>query len=240
MATITALSTLTKVQTILQDTTGIRWPIDDELLGWLNDGQREVVLNKPEASVKNESVTLTTGSTKQTIPAAGIMLVDVVRNMGAAGSTPGKAVRLVTRDVLDAQRPDWHSDANTGNYIQHFMYDPRDPKTFYVYPKAPATALYLELVYSAAPTDCATTASTIGVDDIFANALLDYVLYRAYSKDAEYAANGQLALAHYTAFANAFGIKPQNEQSRNPNTTISNMAYNPAVPSGSTGASTGK
>ena len=240
MATITALSTLSKVQTILQDTTGIRWPIDGELLGWLNDGQREVVLHKPEASVKNESLSLSVGSTKQSIPASGIMLVDVIRNMGAAGSTPGKAIRLVTRDVLDAQRPDWHSDTNDGGTIQHFMYDPRDPKTFYVYPKAPATAHYIEVVYSAAPTDCATTAATIGVDDIYANALLDYVLYRAYSKDAEYAANGQLAMAHYTAFMNALGVKTQNEQSRNPNTTISNMAYNPTVASGATGASTGK
>ena len=240
MATITALSTLTKAQTILQDTTGIRWPVDGELLGWLNDGQREVVLNKPEASVKNESVVLTAGSTKQTIPATGIMLMDITRNMGAAGTSPGKAIRLVSRDVLDAQRPDWHADANTGSYIQHFMYDPRDPKTFYVYPKAPATAHYLEVVYSAAPTDCATTASTIGIDDIYANALIDYVLYRAYSKDADYAQNGQLALAHFTAFMNSLGIKTQNEQSRNPNTTISNMAYNPAVASGATGASTGK
>lgn len=240
MATITALSILTKDQIILQDTTGIRWPIDGELLGWLNDGQREVVLHKPESCVKNESVALTVGATKQTIPATGIMLMDVTRNMGSAGSTPGKAVRLVSRDVLDAQRPDWHSDANAAGAIQHFMYDPRDPKTYYVYPKAPATAHYLEVVYSSAPVDCATTAATIGIDDIYANALVDYVLYRAYSKDAEYAQNANLAIAHYTAFANALGIKTQNEQSRNPNSTISNMAYNPAVPSGSTGASTGK
>lgn len=240
MATITALSTLTKVQTILQDTTGIRWPIDVELLGWLNDGQREVVLHKPEASVKNESLALTSGSTKQAVPATGIMLLDITRNMGAAGTTPGKAIRLVTRDVLDSQRPDWHADANAAGYIQHFMYDPRDPKNFYVYPKAPATAHYVEVVYSAAPVDCATTAATIGIDDIFANALVDYVLYRAYSKDAEYAQNGQLAVAHYTAFANALGLKTQNEQSRNPNTTISNLAYNPTIPSGATGASTGK
>lgn len=213
MATITALSVLAKAQVILQDTTGVRWPLDTELLGWLNDGQREVVIYRPEACVKNESVPLVANSTKQTIPTSGISLQDVTRNMGSSGTTPGKSIRVVTRDLLDSQQPDWHLAINAIGYVQRFSYDSRDPKTFYVYPKAPAAAHYIELVYSAAPTECATTAATIGIDDIYANALVDYVIYRAYSKDAEFAQNGQLAVAHYTAFSNALGVKTQVDQS---------------------------
>lgn len=236
MATIQVNNLISRASTLVQDTTNVRWPTT-EFLDWLNDGQREVVLYKPEASVKNTNFALTSGATKHTLPADGILLVDVTRNMGA-GSTPGYPVRITTREVLDAQKPLWHSDTNTVGYVQHYIYDPRDPKTFYVYPKAPAT-WYVELIYSAAPTDC-TLGGTIQIDDIYANALLDYMLYRAYSKDAEYAANGGLAVAHYQAFTNALGVKSQGEASRNPNTTISNMAYNPTVPSASTGASTGK
>lgn len=225
MATTQVNSIISRAATLIQDATNVRWPTT-ELLDWLNDGQREVVLHKPEASVKNMAVALATGASKQSLPADGILLVDVTRNMGAAGSTPGNAIRLTTREVLDSQRPTWHSDANAVGYIQHFMYDARDPKNFYVYPKAPATAWYIEMVYSAAPTD-ATLGGVISIDDIYANALLDYVLYRAYSKDAEYAANGNLAVAHYTAFANALGIKSAGEMSRNPNMSPSNSAYNP-------------
>lgn len=227
MGTITAGAIIDKAEIVIQDTTNIRWPTS-ELLGWLNDGQREVVLHKPSASVSNTAVVLTAGSTKQTIPAAGIQLIDVVRNMGAAGSTPGAAIRIVSREVLDAQVPTWHSDANAGGDIKHYMFDPRDPRTFYVYPKAPATAWYVELVYSSSPTDCATTLSTIALDDIYSNALINYVLFRAYSKDATYAQNGQMAAAAYQLFMGAITGKANTEVGNNPN--LSAVPFNPAVP----------
>jgi len=214
MATITVNSLLEKAATLIQDATNVRWPTS-ELLGWLNDGQREVVLHKPEAFVKNQSLALVAGKTKQAVPADGVMLIDVTCNLGAAGATPGRSIRMTSREVLDAQKPTWHSDANTLGYIQHFIYDQRDPKNFYVYPKAPDTAWTIEIVYSAAPNDC-SAGGTIQIDDIYANALLDYVLYRTYSKDAEYAANAQLAVAHYQAFASALGIKTQSQLSRGP------------------------
>lgn len=238
MATTQANAIITRAATLIQDATNIRWPAQ-ELLDWLNDGQREVVLHKPEACVKNNALSLTSGSSRQSLPSDGILLIDVVRNMGPAGSAPGNAIRLTTREVLDAQKPTWHSDANTGGFIQHYMYDPRDPKNFYVFPKAPATAWYVEIIYSASPADC-TANGVIQIDDIYSNALLDYILYRAYSKDAEYAANGNLALAHYTAFANAIGIKTQNEMMRNPNASISNAAYNPMVPGSGSGSASGQ
>src|SRR3546814_4840556 len=60
-----------------------------------------------------------------------------------------------------------------------------------------------DLVYSSAPTDAEDDdAKTIGIDDIYANALVDYVLYRGYSKDALYAQNASLAAAHHGVFAN--------------------------------------
>ena len=97
----------------------------------------------------------------------------------------------------------------------HYMFDPRDPKTFYVYPPALVTT-QLDIVYSALPTDITEPADgatytavtgNLGVPDIFANAVLDYILYRAYSKDSEYAGNAQRAQAHYQAFANSMGIE---------------------------------
>ena len=225
MPTITGASIIDRAEIILQDTTNVRWP-RTELLTWLNDGQRETVLLKPEACVTHDAVLLTAGSTKQTIPATALRLIEVVRNMGANGTTPGSVVRLVSREVLDAQLPDWHAATATGK-IDHYVFDLRNPKTFFVYPKAPATAWYLDLVCSASPADTNDTTGVIGVDDIYANALLDYVLYKAYSKDATYAQNAQLAVAHYGAFANSLGVTVKNDMERNP--TLAVGAANPNV-----------
>ncbi len=304
MGTITASSIIGRSEVTLQDTTNTRWPFQ-ELLDYLNDGQREVVLQKPEANIVNASQQLTINSAKQTIPSGGIVLIDITRNMGVDGTEPnaGRAIRITSKEILDAQQPGWSYATNSLGYIQHYVFDPRDPKTYYVYPKAPSSAHFVEMIYSAAPTDVQllqvslanagdvvstsgahgltlgqtvrfeslanttyglTTGTTyyivsvpstqtfqvsatqggsaipltgdtdgtmyasISIDDIYANALNDYILYRAYSKDAKYAQNGQLSVAHYSAFANSLGIKTQNELARNPN--MQQMPFNPNVP----------
>lgn len=212
MATVTVASVIDKTQVILQDTTGIRWP-DEELLGWLNDGQREIVLYKPNTFVRNTSVRLTTG-TKQGLPADGVQLIDVVRNMGTNGSTAGRAIRITMREILDSQIPNWHTEA-AQNEVKHYMYSMLDPKNFYVYPPNTGNG-FVELVYGAAPTD-ATLNSTITLDDIYQTILVDYILYRAYSKDTEFAADTSRALSHQQAYLTALTGKAKVEIGANPN-----------------------
>lgn len=227
MGSIVVDTILTRAGTLIQDATNVRWPLT-ELLGWFNDGQREVVVYKPEANSQNASVLLTAGGTKQTIPTNGVELLDVVRNMGADGLTPGNPVTVVSRQVLDTQIPGWHSAVNALGYIQHYVFDPRDPTHFYTYPQAPATPWYAELVYSAAPVD-AVLGGVISLPDIYANALLDYVLYRAYSKDSTFASNSALAVAHYQAFTATITGKGSVEAANNPN-RIGAAAGNPNIP----------
>lgn len=192
---------LQRVQDILQDTTGVRWP-DTELLRYLNDAQHEVVLHKPDASSDNITMPLVSG-TRQRLPPGALRLLDVVRNVA------GPAVTLLGRGVLDAQRRNWHTQTPTST-IEHYLYDPRDPKTFYVYPPATATAR-LEVIVSTAPQVITNVNGDVWLDDIYINVLIDYVLYRAYSKDADFAANLDRALTHYQAFATALGIKTQGD-----------------------------
>lgn len=194
---------LSRARDILQDVTSVRWT-EPELMRWLSDAQREVVLYRPEACVLNESIALTANATKQTLPAKALRLLDITRNMGSGG-TPGRAIRLVAREIMDAQTPDWHT-VSGANEVLHYMFDARDPKTFYVFPR-PSGSLFVEAIYSVAPTEVTTPNQELSVADIFANVLLDYSLYRAYTKDSDYAGNGQRAVAHYQAFANALGIK---------------------------------
>jgi hypothetical protein len=212
MATVTVASVIDKTQVILQDTTGIRWP-DDELLGWLNDGQREIVLYKPNTFVRNTSVRMSSG-TKQGLPADGVQLIDVVRNMGINGSTAGRAIRITMREILDSQIPNWHTETPE-NEVKHYMYSMLDPKNFYVYPPNTGNG-YVELVYGAAPTD-ATLNSTITLDDIYQTILVDYILYRAYSKDTEFAADVNRASSHQQAYLTALTGKAKVEIGANPN-----------------------
>lgn len=228
---VTVQSVIDRVQAILQDTTGIRWPVVSELVLFVNDAQREIALLKPDASAVNATVTLATG-TKQDIPTAGNRLLRVVRNMSAAsGGTGKRSVRLVSRDILDSQTPDWHDptvsgDAAHTNIIKHYVYDEQNPRNYYVYPGVAGSA-YVEIVYSANPTTVAQS-DNLAIPDIFANAVADYTLFRAYTKDAEYAGNSQRASTHYNLFINSVTGKGQIDIITSPN---SDLQQNVTLPS---------
>ena len=198
MATLTTTPILTRVATLLQDITNIRWP-KTELLTYLSDAQRELCVYKPDACVKTATMPLVAG-TRQTLPADGVAFVDVVRNTTGSQRAP----RAVVRDILDAQIPSWHS-ATPAAEVQHFTFDPQNQKVIYTYPPNTGTGA-LEIVYAASPVEL-TDGATLQVDDVWMPTLVNYVMYRCYSKDAEYAANAQLAVAYYQAFTAQLGAK---------------------------------
>lgn len=226
---VTVQSVIDRVQKTLQDTTGVRWPVVDELVLWVNDAQREIALLKPDASAKNITITLATG-TKQEIPSDGNRLLRVVRNMSAASNGVGKrAVRIVSREVLDAQTPDWHDPLITGDaahaaIVKHYIYDEQNPRNFYVYPGiASGSNAYLEIIYSANPSTV-TQAGNLDIPDIFGNAVMNYVLYMAYMKDADYAGNQQRASSHFQLFMSSITGKAQLDALTSPNFDSSRLA----------------
>jgi hypothetical protein len=227
MAVSKVVDIVKRAQTILQDTTAVRWPLS-ELQYWLNDSYKEIVILRPDANAESATVTLAAGARQKCHDAASINLpnllrvLDIVRNLHT--SSDKRAIRRTDRKILDDQRPTWYTD--TPSYsIQHYIYDDRNPHEFMVYPPA-SNGATVEIVYSSVPTAhelseqaLSNSAETIRVDDIYANAILDYILYRAYSKDAEYAANGQRAQAHYAAFSGALGAKTTADSTVSPNAT---------------------
>ena len=208
--TISAASLIHRATDLLQDQTSVRWPAN-ELVRWLNDAQRAIVKVRPDAMNTTATMTLVAGS-RQDLDNASLTpppakLIEITRNM-AATSTKG-AVRLVPRQILDAQTPGWHNLSGSVN-ILHYMFDPRDPKTFYVYPPA-TTSAQLEVMYSAYPTDIVEPADgalhtavvgNISLPDIYADDVLNYVMARSYLKDSEYAGNSERA-AEYLAMITA-------------------------------------
>ena len=213
-----------RARIVLQDTESARWA-DAELLKWINDGQRAIVVVRPDASTLNTTINLTTG-TKQAIPADGIRLMDVVRNI-LANNGAGRAVRYVDREVLDSHDPSWHM-STAAVTVKQYVYDNRDPKNFYVYPPAAAGAK-LEIIYSKNPTDVAAAGSTLALEDIYAEPLLNYVLFRAYSKDAEYGANAGLSDKYFGIFQALLGIKSRKDSAYSPDLNDRGAAPNPAA-----------
>ena len=222
MATIKVIEVIKRVEDVLQDS-NVRWP-RVELQNWLNESYLQIALLRPDASSKTGTLTCVAGS-RQTITSGfstALRLLDVVRNLAA--SSDKKVVRLIDRSVLDDQRPAWHTDTASVN-IQNYTFDVRQPKEFFVFPPA-TTSAQLEVVYTDLPGTHSlseanlhpTTGSSevIKVDDTYLSVITDWILYRAFSKDAEFAANAARAGAHYQTFMSSIGNKTQSDVGSSP------------------------
>jgi hypothetical protein len=229
--TVLASDIITRAQIIVQDTTGVRWPFS-ELLQWLNDGQREVAVYKPSATAVNVALELQAG-TLQNIGAGGLALLRVMRNLKTPVTEPRigtRATRVVDREVLDSQHPAWH-DPDVFAYtkeVKHFCFDDVDPTNFYVFPGNNGTGV-VEAVISRSPIDVVAVGDVnsiasyqrpISIPDIYSNVLLDYTLFRAYSKDSDFAGNAERSGLHYTMFSNSLSAKLQSEMTINPNVKV--------------------
>lgn len=225
-----------------------RWT-ERELVGWLNDAQRAIAKYLPSSCSRVDVVRLKPG-TKQSVEriaqsdiipgdgssataVTGIALIDVRRNMGASGSTPGSVLRIVDREILDSIYPEWHT--KTGTPTQ-YVFAPATPKVFYVSPGV-SGSLWVELAFIAVPTTLSPTGGygmdgsstvTITVADTYTDDLINYVLARAYMKDAEFAANSQLAASHTALFTSSINAQAAALTGVNPN--LQSLPFNPNTP----------
>lgn len=193
MPTVLASAVLARVATLLRDSEFTHWT-EDELLIWLNDGQRDAASLNPSLYVRSADLSLVPG-TKQALPEDAKRLLDMPRNTGGAVIYP------IARQALDSQLPDWHSQAKADARVVHFCYSASDLKTFYVYPPSPG-GNRVELIYEAIPPTVALGAP-IALDDSYVSALVDFVMFRAAGKDSEYAPSASRAALHYQAFQTA-------------------------------------
>lgn len=203
--TTTAQSIVQEAQGLLQDPDGIRWGAP-ELVRHLNDGQREILVLRPDLLTIGATLALAAGA-RQVLPANCHQLVDIPRN------TSGAALRQVERSLLDAVEPNWYSKTAVA-VIKHFTHDAREPLVFWAYPPA-ALGASVDLIYAAYPVDvgvptgatAATVTGDISTPDNTKSALLHFVLFRAFAKDAEFGGNAVMSGAHFNLFKAALGIE---------------------------------
>lgn len=227
----TAKDVLLRARITLNDAASVRWTLP-ELLNYLNDGLREIALQKPSATAITAVIDLAQGC-RQSIPSSYHALLQVVRNDvrtgGPASPSGGAAITPIARETIDTMIPGWHSSATLPftAKVTHVLDEILDQRTFYVIPGNDGTGAVLAVVsaYPASistptnPLDIDEYSATVDLKDIYQNALLDYILYRAFSKDTDLATSGQRATAHFGLFQGALGIKKQAEMAENVNTT---------------------
>ena len=228
---IIASEVMLQASILLLDAGLVRWPAP-ELHIYLNAGQREIALHKPTCFTDEVIISLVAG-TRQSIPATAISLMRVVRNL-SADDDPGprvgaKAVTAIDRTVLDTQIPSW-SDPTVMPFralVDHVVVDIANPETFYVVPgntgagmlEATCAVMPTPVPVPSSPLLIASYVTSMNVPAIFENALVDYVMYRAFSKDASTPGHAQRAMAHYQQFAQAIGLKMQTDMALNPDKT---------------------
>lgn len=191
MGTVTAQTLINRAAYLLEDTTNIAWT-RAELLGWLNEAQTQVVAYAPGANTVRSNLSLQAG-TQQTLPSDALVLIDVPRNVN------GPAIRLTSRESLDNGPVDWHT-ATASATVKHYVYDANDQYNFYVSPPNNGAGQVVA-VYAKVPTQVTSESSTLDIDDSYSAAIVNYMMYRAYSHDTDYVSGGaDKAAAYFGAF----------------------------------------
>lgn len=246
-ATFLVREALWRVSSLLNDTDPQfeHWP-EIELVQWLNDAHLAIAKFLPVASSRVDSIKLKPGA-RQSIesiaaadclpgdgvallaPILGSSLLSVNCNMGADGSTPGDAIRIVDREVLDVQVPGWRT--KTGLKVRAFTYDPNTPRYFNVSPAVPPSpAVWAEVAYNAQPVRIppggepgtpvyhygGTNAVRISVADEHMDDLVNYTVARARMKNNSATAEGK-AGDFVALFVNSINAKVTAITGTNPN-----------------------
>lgn len=180
MGTITVGRIIDRVEKVLLDETNVQWTVA-ELLDYFNAAMNFICSKKPDTYIVDAALSLA-ASSRQTLPAAGQVLIDIIQNLGANGTTPGESIRQIDRNHLDNALPTWHT--STGAAVKHFTYDKREPKAFYVYPYV-ATTWNVRAVYGSIPPAVTVVGDTVPIDDTYEYILTYLVLSWAYSKNAK-------------------------------------------------------
>lgn len=181
---------------ILRDTEFRQWT-EDELLAWYNEALAEVVRVRPEASALLHPQVLVAGSV-QDLPANAVQLLRVSLCVES-----GRAPRRTEIETLDSANPSWQSGTPSDS-VKRYAVDGDNPRQFFVFPPNDGTG-NIELVYSLVPENVIVSTGLFGLPAIYEAVVLNYILFRAFSKSSEDASHDSQANKYYSLFAEAVG-----------------------------------
>lgn len=183
---------------------------------YLNASIRALILVRPDAGAQTANVQLSAG-VLQSLPTTALRLLDITRNMGVDGLTAGKIITPSERKHIDYSNLLW--PAATGDTaIDNFSYDKENPRIFYVTPPVhQTTAVYVEMQVSQLPTAVTATGDDPGVNDVFFEPIVQYMLYKAFVTDDE-GVEFQKAITYMQSFFNLLQVEMATSVAAGPET----------------------
>lgn len=206
---------LQNVNFILDDPNNTFFSLSQKIAA-INSALQALVSYRPDAASLTAMMLLVAG-TRQTIPSDGVRLLKVIRNRGVSGlSDAGKAIRKADMLVQDALIPDWHTTTGQTT-IDEYFYDSITPKDFYVYPPvAVSPTIGIDISYVRVLPTITAGSDTLPVDDYFAPALQEWMLYSLWCGDDEQNPNYAAARSHQQTFFQLLQIKASSDGAVNP------------------------
>lgn len=201
--TSTASELLDTVSRELEDPSNDTWG-RFELLLFLNDGLRALASFRPGEFTGSAIFPLAAGA-RQTVSQGVMAIYRALGNTNIDGSVRGRAIRTVLIDSLDAASPNWRN-ATPSATIRECAIPPDQSVEYWVNPPAVGGG-YIELLVAQAPQTM-LNASPVPCSPEYYPALVDYTVYRALAKDAEYGAQDGRAQSFYAKFL-ALAAPPQ-------------------------------
>lgn len=171
-----ASQVMTEVKRKFGDESGVQL-IDSDLIGWINDAQRDIA--QRERILKGKATVVSTAGVRDyTFPTVGILEVDSLHYRGRKVDNVSLAQAeqdYISNDAVNEQSQDpiiWYSWGGT----------------FTFYP-TPSTAENIDIYFSAIPANVVNSTDYLGVPDKWFNAVVHYVLTQAYEMDEDWQAS---------------------------------------------------
>ncbi len=186
------------VRSTLLDAQKRSWS-DDELVGYLNEFQRQTVFLKPDAHTTRAFIPLVAG-TSQELPDDGVAVLEIGENEGS-----GRVATQINAELMTHANRFWPA-ATYELDVQHWSHDPRDPRRFEVTPPNNGYGS-VQCLYGAVPAQI-TLNDPIAYPDSYEHAAKCFVLAKAYAKNAQRQDLGK-AESYMAQYKQALGIKSQ-------------------------------
>lgn len=121
----------------------------------------------------------------------------------------GDVIRIVEKDVLDCFTSNWNgiSGVAADDYYKYYALDEFDPLAFWIFP-LPVAGANIVVTYAKTPAEVTAVGDTLELSDEYIDALVDYVVYRALSKESR-ADAGVLADKYLNRFLARLGASRQ-------------------------------
>lgn len=170
----------------------------------------------------------------------GIQLLELLCNMGGDGQTPGTAINVVSKKILDTVSPSWQ--ATTGTAVRSLVVDPMMPRHFMVEPAVPSSGgdVWVRAKYTAMPAPITlppvadssgwlvdgAEATTVAIGDEYAPDIHAYMVARASMKQTDYADPAKVE-RFSQVFVGSMNSKVEALTGQNPNLKRLPMAASP-------------